>query len=351
MKCEKCVRELIDYSVVCVCGHDNSSQIVKATHTEVHSGVGEANLIRFPRNSGSPSTASVEESASTAQPNWRDELKERVRQFRERRPEADVAASVMTKVEVLHENPVVEAALKRLRRTNAPPQSRSGGSSSFSAEYPTRSGHRRETADLHLPAHDPLDAASQGSFPDYTKTPASRPSTKGSIRPSAGASNTEEVITQCLQPLIAPLPASLWDRTLAGIFDLALIILACVPLYSIHSITGVRFGREAAYATAGIAIWITFLYQMWTMLVAGRTCGMAWRHLRVADANTREFLFPQWRIFIRSICATVSLLLPPVNLLAIWLSDNQSGLADTLSGTMSYQTHAIQQVRTGAKPS
>ena len=89
-----------------------------------------------------------------------------------------------------------------------------------------------------------------------------------------------------------------------------------------------------------IAVWISFIYQMWTMLVAGRTCGMAWRRLRVFDAETRDARFPEWRLFARAICGPVSILLPPLNLAVIWASGSQAGLADLVSRTTLLQTHA-----------
>jgi uncharacterized RDD family membrane protein YckC len=116
-------------------------------------------------------------------------------------------------------------------------------------------------------------------------------------------------------------PARLADRALASIFDLAVIIAASVPLFAIHSIA------------LAIVIWVCFIYQIWTLLVARRTCGMAWRNLKIVDAETHELTFPEWRMFARSLAATVGLLVPPLNLLVIWSSGSQASLADLLSRT------------------
>ena len=83
--------------------------------------------------------------------------------------------------------------------------------------------------------------------------------------------------------------------------------MASVPLFAVHSVTGLKLGHGMLYSALAILVWVTFVYQLWTMLVAKRTCGMAWRNLRVVDAETHELTFPVWRIFARSIAATASL--------------------------------------------
>ncbi len=355
MKCEKCERELTGDTVTCTgCGHDSSARrdsLLKVTETtndrRPPGTTPDANLIKFPIL-----LASNLESDST--PDWRTQVRERVRQFREQRPETVVTAPAPTEGGDRIQNPVVEAALKRLhkapgqfsdpRATAAIP--REMPLATPYAPYPTTREVGRKTAELQMPPSQPdrrtIAYSQSGTAPIAAKTSAGT----SSQRSGGGRSQDSEVIDSL--PLGPPRPASLWDRTLAGSFDLMLIAIATIPLYSIHSVTGLELGRDAAYTVMGIAIWMTFLYQIWTMLVAGRTCGMVWRNLRVVDATTREPDLPQWRIFTRSIFATCSLLGWPVNLLVIWLSGTQTGLPDLVTRTIVLQAYTPQPLRTNS---
>ncbi len=360
MKCEKCERELIGDSVSCEdCGHDSYLRRASVTqpgneprYRAAQPFGTEANLIRFPKNANSASPESENDSETV--PTWRNAVKERVRQFREQRPELGAAEREIVNSEDVVHNPIVEAALKRLHKTPGAFPEATGGSFSTTAvasvaeeRYSNSVGAqiglaatnpRRQTAGLTHSTTGHLSGRSVEGVPGGARA-ASFASLEKNGQKTDG-SKAEARGAPSLQQLTPPVPAGMVDRTLAGLFDFMLVLIACVPLYSIHSITGLTFGQSAAYAVLGIAVWMAFIYQMWTMLVAGRTCGMAWRHLRVVDANTRDPRFPQWRLFVRALCGTVSLLLPPLNLAVIWASGNQSGLADLLSTTVLLQTHA-----------
>jgi uncharacterized RDD family membrane protein YckC len=135
------------------------------------------------------------------------------------------------------------------------------------------------------------------------------------------------------QTYITP-QVSLTDRTMAGIIDIVILSVACVPLFSLHTIKSLIFDQNVIYTQASIIVWMTFMYQMWTMLVGGRTCGMAWRGIRVVDTTNVNGPVPLWRLFVRAIAATIAFLLPPLNLIFIWTSGNQASLSDLTSGTM-----------------
>lgn len=342
MKCEKCERHLVGESVICSeCGHDSSLRRAALGQLDEHSGFrttpvhGEANLIRFPKSSQANSAVSDADGV----PIWRDVLKERVRQFREQRPEVETSFAPCGDEPA---NPIVQAALRRLSKPAE--YAEALGTSYSSAATAPLTHERRETDAAGAPIFRRETSGLVRPNPGASESPLVRGSEFSQIRtPISVAKNnslkTEPGLATSLLVLNPPQPASLWDRTLAGFFDFALIFLACIPLCSIHSITGLKFGQSAAYAVLGIAVWVTFIYQMWTMLVSGRTCGMAWRHLRVFDTETREAVFPQWRLFVRAICGPVSILLPPLNLAVIWASGNQAGLADLLSQTTLLQTH------------
>ncbi|MEP7272654.1 MAG: RDD family protein, partial [Acidobacteriota bacterium] len=336
MKCEKCERELIGDSVICnECGHDSSLRRAHETQSETHrhhsassaissaSGT-EANLIRFPKSANPVFTQT--DSEADPIPVWRNEVRERVRQFREQRPEPQLADNGLADVDVLIQNPIVEAALKRLQKApDSYAESEQGLENIQSAHSAHAGGHaraaatsfapdrfsgpasvpstapstHRETAGLSRPIQAHIDEGSSALRTGATHPAYASPATVGTQKANGIVPDPKPATP--LQPLNPPVPATLWDRTLAGLFDFLLIAVACIPLYSIHSITGLQFGRSATYTVVGIAVWMTFLYQMWTMLLAGRTCGMAWRHLRVVNAENHDPFFPQWRLLVRSI--------------------------------------------------
>ena len=378
MKCEKCARELIGDSVVCaVCGHssaprasDESRAGTSPGDRQSATGESEANLIRFPASSDPP-FSSVTKDDPTCLPTWRTEVRERARQYFQQRAEMPEVADILPEDELQPQNPIVEAALKRLQKTAESEPGQSGrplagtatarlgagrhAARDISAPLATgrgisQSGSGRQTAELAAPKGSRSDARHLSPPYASTNVVSVAPTDKAQTKSGTAGLAAETVASHLPQPLSSPVSASLWERTLAGLFDNALIGIACVPLYSIHSITGLKYARGDAYTMLCIAVWITFLYLLWTTLVARRTCGMAWRHLRVADAETHDFMLPPSRIFVWSICATFSMLFPPVNLVVIWLSDNRSSLADMLSGTTILQTHS-HAPQAPAKPS
>ncbi len=342
MKCDKCELELSGGAAICGhCGHNNAPQqsdSVRLTRSLTSSLTvkAEATLIPFPQSAPVTAKAQVGDEA----PRWRNQVKESVRLFREQRTVVDELIpdeqpDLAAPSDAPH--PVVEAALKRLQR-----------SSRASAAQP------KETVEPEVVREKPLEK------PLIVKPPIEKPLLFAEttevedlpdpvpVQPVKRATREPRVVTTPApvvapkielhppampQPSSLPQPAKLTDRLLATFFDLALIVVASVPLFAVHSLTGVNLGHGILYTALAILVWVTFIYQLWTMLVAKRTCGMAWRNLRVVDAETHELTFPEWRIFARSIAATVSLALFPLNVLIIWSSGSQSGLADVLSQT------------------
>ena len=338
MKCDWCSLTLPDDGSVCThCGHDNalpkdgdivsSAQIRQTVPLKP-----EATLIPFP----SSSLGSSERTARTSEdaPAWRDKIKESVRLYREQR--GAVTEALIEEVAIEEPEPeeppqaIVEAALKRLRRS-----------------VPTiAEASSRQALKTKATEGDATPAFDEGSFfssarlishPKTVQDPAPAISThksspSGPLRlPSEPTTVKHEVAPTVSVP--GAQPARLADRALAFLFDLAVIIAASVPLCAIHSITPIETGRGMAYTALAVVIWVCFIYQIWTMLVARRTCGMAWRNLKVVDSETHDPNFPEWRIFARSLAATVGLFVIPLNLLVIWSSGSQAGFADILSRT------------------
>ena len=332
MKCAKCELELSGGVAICGhCGHDNAPQQADSLRltrqlTSSVSGRLEATLIQFPQ---SAPAASAKAQTGEDPPRWRNQVKESVRLFREQRTSVEELipiepAEAAPAPDSPH--PIVEAALKRLQR---PPRA--------SAAQP------KERVEPVVVKEKPL-LFEEMSHTDVNELPDPIPvqTVKRAVREPEAVPAT---ITRPPAPKIelhpppmpqvssGPQPASLTDRALATLFDLTLIVVASVPLFAVHSVAGLKLAHGMIYSLLAILVWVTFVYQLWTMLVAKRTCGMAWRNLRVVEAETRELTFPEWRILARSLAATVSLLLFPLNILIIWSSGSQKGLADVLSQT------------------
>lgn len=343
MKCDWCSTNLPDDGLVCAhCGHDNAlsldDEIVSSAKVirETAPLRSEATLIPFPNSSATVSERSV--SASADVPAWRNQIRESVRLYREQQRSA--VAETLEEEEVIEPEPepeepppaIVEAALKRLRRpvpTIAEATSRQAVKTP-PAEKPVVT----ETFD-----EGPLfSSARLITHPKSEQSPAPVVTSERSTSTGRLSSETAAARHEPGVPTVGAVnpyaqPARLADRALAWIFDLAVIIVASVPLFAIHSITQTDTGHSVAYTALAIVIWVCFIYQLWTMLVARRTCGMAWRNLKVVDAETHGLTFAEWRMFARSLAATVGLFVPPLNLLVIWSSGSQAGFADVLSRT------------------
>jgi len=343
MKCEWCSSNLPDEGLVCAhCGHDNAisldGEIVSSAQLRPTAPLKpEATLIPFPN---SVATAS-EKSARTSDevPAWRDQIRESVRLYREQQrsvvAETLVEEVVEPELEPEEAPPaIVEAALKRLRR----PVSTIAEATSRQA---LKSRPAQEPVVTERFNDGPLFSSAKlitHPKPEQSPAPATSSERSSQAAPIRLSSETISARHEPGLPAVAAVnphaqPARLADRALASIFDLAVIIAASVPLFAIHSITQIDTGHGIAYIALAIVIWVCFIYQIWTLLVARRTCGMAWRNLKIVDAETHELTFPEWRMFARSLAATVGLLVPPLNLLVIWSSGSQASLADLLSRT------------------
>jgi uncharacterized RDD family membrane protein YckC len=347
MKCQSCEQEYSGEELVCGnCGHRHQSKRKPAPSAGI-----EANLIPFPRQTSSGANAAV--AGVSDAPTWRNEVRERVRQFRAQR--ASVAANEeYLENEELSSNPVVEAALKRLQRPPEEVPQRTTRPLSASIPREALVPTKVETSSTE-PVFIGEPVLSETIFLNETDDisevkviPPARPKNRPNYKHSAGNPSSNKTPTRVVVPdpdqdlYKLPVPqqtyvtpqVSLTDRTLAGIFDIVIISVACFPLVYLHTIKSLIFDQHEIYTQAGVIVWITFMYQCWTLLVGGRTCGMAWREMKVVDTTNINGCVPLWRIFIRALAGTIAFLLPPLNLIFIWTSGNQASLSDLASGTM-----------------
>jgi len=170
MKCESCGKELIGGAVICrLCNHNNAlrgdwrsprhgqqtaprrpsatqpnQSRASAPLTELPKIVprkdGDANLLRFPPASNKPVEAAIHaptrqtgvgiETATAAYPTWRAELKERVRQIKEKRATGELSPAptpvipigpIGIKETTLDRNPIIESALNRIQWSSHTP--------------------------------------------------------------------------------------------------------------------------------------------------------------------------------------------------------------------------------------
>jgi len=348
MKCQSCEHEYAGEELICGnCGHRHQSKKASLTSAGI-----EANLIPFPRQTASG--ANVAAAGMSDAPTWRNEVRERVRQFRAQR--ASVAANEeYLENEDLSSNPVVEAALKRLQRPPEEMPQRTTRPLSASIPREALVPTKKETPSaepvfiaepvLSEPIYlDEAEDISEVKVIPPVRPPENRPNQNHSTHnPSSGKTPTRVVVPDPDQELyklpvaqqtyVTP-QVSLTDRTLAGIFDIFILSIACFPLVYLHPIKSLIFDQPEIYTQAGVIVWMTFMYQLWTLLVGGRTCGMAWRQMKVVDTTNVNGRLPLGRIFVRAVAGTISFMLPPLNLVFIWTSGNQASLADLASGTM-----------------
>ncbi len=133
MKCEKCEQELSGGAVICrQCGFNNALQRLGGWRAKqelpAHDRTGQptprrapdATLIPFPVSPHkTKSSETAKEGHAESSPLWRQRLEETIREIRERRAETNQAQTLAPP----EPNPIVEAAVKRLRRDATPASS------------------------------------------------------------------------------------------------------------------------------------------------------------------------------------------------------------------------------------
>jgi hypothetical protein len=143
-----------------------------------------------------------------------------------------------------------------------------------------------------------------------------------------------------LYPLPAPVSTtsgaqvSLSKRAMAWVTDIAIVLLLSAPLLLIDSFYAALKASENAYLIPAGLAWISFCYYTLTFWAGCRTCGMAWQGIKAVQASIGNGRISALRAMVRALGSTAALFAPPINWLFIWVSGNQSSLADIVSGTM-----------------
>jgi uncharacterized RDD family membrane protein YckC len=478
MKCESCGNELTGGAIICrVCNHNNAlrgdwrsrrngqqtaprrsayesnqswtnQSLASQSSVELPKIVprkdADDNLLRFTpashkqvevaRPAPARQTTGVGiETGTAAYPPWRVELKERVRQIREKRTTGDLVTeppSPVRDVEVdLDRNPIVESALNRIRwashtpaiTTTLNPRARidrrndeeSEGHRDIDTErqreveknLPVTPSLRHSVSPSHRPSVTPsprpaitrptLHPVEAKTAPPKThrdaaarleSKPAPAPAPK-ILTPRAPRQTTAElreelrserrvpepvapteatfraargprvdgplsevsdkhVETQVIEIAQAPEtlpppqtePASLWSRTMAGACDFEIVMIAYLPIFGSFALLNNSFRtvssavNESTFIMVALLSAIAFIYQMITLLFAGRTFGMAMLNLTLLNTDDESLPVTLWQKLLRAMASTIVFICVPLYLVT-WLNPSRRSLPDLISGT------------------
>jgi uncharacterized RDD family membrane protein YckC len=419
MKCESCGNELTGGAIICrVCNHNNALRGVNQPRPGHHAQANpprragdtqpnaarttapltelprivprkdsDDNVIRFPvapnKPPANPPPAPRPQASTESEPDeyppWRAELKERVRQIREKRSgeltPIPAAADEPDEAE-LDPNPIVESALKRIRWANHPPAitskigaGRPGARAAAVAKL-TQAEPETETETRTEPLPQPpvMRVETRTLTPKINRDAAAKPQPKPSpeskvLTPRAKPQTTAEprtgprpaqrqsataavkpdkhVETQIIEfamlpeppPLPETEPASLWTRTLAGACDFEIIASAYLPVFGAYATLDTSLGGESLFIMAVLLSAITFVYQSVMLMIAGRTTGMALLDLNLFNTDDDSLPVTRRQKMLRAWAATIVFLLPPLNYLVTRLNLFQRSLPDLISGT------------------
>ena len=395
MKCDMCGEVLAGASIICrKCNHNNAMKLVsnwRAKRSSVKKSVKkeDSTVPRHPISSTLELVESPKQSASpdlSEMPPWRAQVKEKVRQIREKRQAQEAEANLrenQLKEASLDPNPIVEAALSRIRRQSPSP----------SLPSPVRSTRRGPVAAALVEALTidplpqiavkprpqsvekrllkPVEQVSQAStLPSRTTpepikipekiTPISRsrvpnpipdrspvigwdviPSPKPKPQP---AKTTRDIpggrVTQVIQIPSAvskltddrPLPATLWLRTLAAICDYEIVAMAYLPIFGTFAMFNTSIG-DSFFILFLLLSAIVILYQSISLLFADRTFGMALLNIHLVNQLDKKTPIKRWQKFLRAWGATIAFFIPPLNFLVMQSNKLKLSLPDLISGT------------------
>ncbi len=412
MKCEKCGIELNGSTIVCrACKHNNAMQRVSAWKAkravaQVEGAVGttttaspsrqpnqsadsETNLLQFPvlseaKQPQRTATGGGSGAEVAVHPPWRAQLKEKVREARERRISGRTSDGGNAG-DSNHPNPIVAAALNRIQR-GSPATTRPARSNALAAALvneiepdraikPTpeakpaakvagtkpeaeaaqpepRMRAQRNVTELKVKQESrnqtnqnvitPLGRARTEATPPATQPRYSeRDHRKVYAKPTI-IRTRKHIKTQIIEipQLLIEEEAdqesnspSLWVRTLAGACDFELIATGYLPIFAAYVSLNKSLGREDSIILFILLAAITFLYQAVSLFIAERTCGMAVLRMRLVRNDDEDQPISRGQKFIRALAATIAFVCPPLNILAMRLNGRRLSLPDLVSGT------------------
>jgi uncharacterized RDD family membrane protein YckC len=130
------------------------------------------------------------------------------------------------------------------------------------------------------------------------------------------------------------LPATFWVRSLAGGCDFEIISLSFLPIFASYAILNTVLESETLLLMIILLAGLAFIYFTVTLLVAGRTFGMAMLNLRLVPLSGDKDGVTRQQRLLRAWASTIAFLCPPLNLLVRALTAQNLSLPDLVSKTL-----------------
>lgn len=387
------------------CGHDYPGTLTRCPRCKLkNSERAQSTVLQFP----TPPAAQEEKRESL--PDWRVELNEKLKEIRAKRSANNTVEAVKPRVEPAYRdepapkprtvtsssaatgarlapvtstqaastnrssNPVVEAALNRVR-TASENASRSAGQESNTGR-PINSGAvvmgKDATAKALAPSVDPRqeDSISPGRLTrteersDFRthSTPATSTATRRVVSPShyeaddfsdmdekvsaysAGsalemeprdylAEEIDKLRTQSTQQAQERLP-SVGIHFVIGAIDLLVVAISCAPFLAlIRIVSGSLTEAGAIVAAVSMGLVISLFYFSLTQTLTGKTFGMMFTGTRLVDAYTQEHPSIGQNV-LRTVGYLIAIAPAMIGLLWIAISSDRRGWQDYISGTL-----------------
>lgn len=302
----------------------------------------------------------------SALPEWRKELSERVRERQERRTrevvlESAICATATLETEAVAApvlellppaeqpplNPLVEAALKRIERANAPTFSGSNGAAAATAvayqESVPVSETERQIGDAEVDGQASESARHAPKSHNLAVVP-----NRTQIEEPAETRKPKRLIGDANDPALNYLDtvpttviverrdypaAPAGYRLLAGLIDLAIMLALSTPLLALTGLTQLDWEHPRVLTfSASAFLLVGFLYLTLVTAFAGRTLGMRLCALRIVDA--RNGLIPTGRqSAARSFFYLLSLASAGIALLYLFLDSENYTIHDRFTRT------------------
>jgi uncharacterized RDD family membrane protein YckC len=367
MKCESCGNELIGAAIICrACNHNNALHMRLARRraeprqdqpkrsranrspveipTIVPRKDADVNLLHFPsalNRQAAPTRQPLagSEPETAKHPPWRAELKERVRQIKEKRAAKEHAAPKPSPVQSSRpqtgeakrdHNLIVESALNRIRWASRDAERRGDGATGRWGDRESES-HPISQSPSHPVAQSPSRLVAQSLHPSVP--PPLRSSGAG-----APYKHTETQAIEIAQALELPRPkvepATLYARLLAGVCDFEIVLAAFLSIFGAYAVSNndASFAAEAPILIPLLLAAVVFIYQIVMLEFAGRTFGMALLKLNLIDTDDESLPVTRKQKLLRASAATIVFICFPLYLTAGFNASRRT-LPDLISGT------------------
>jgi uncharacterized RDD family membrane protein YckC len=327
-------------------------------------------------------SGAASETDSAVYPPWRAKLKERVQEAREKRLRRQTSYDSYRRtgdgVGSSQSNPIVAAALNRIQRSSAASTTRPARSGAFA----TALAKEVEPEIKPSPAPKPVAQVTTTKSETQPETRVQRTPrnvTEFKVRQELKYKTDQKIVTpfakehtattqprfserdyrkshtrptiirtrKHIKTQIIEIPhflsdenadqasnsPSLWVRTLAGACDFELIATAYLPIFAAYVSLNNSLGKEDSIILFILLAAITFLYQVVSLFIADRTCGMAVLRMRLVKTDDEDQPISRGQKFIRALAATIAFICPPLNLLVMRLNWRRLTLPDLISRT------------------